>query len=81
LKVFNHGELSILKYKDRFDELVEVCLTKTNKRLPSLLQVFKYDVEALKPYKLGKTYSMAFTFEAKNTKLTKEVDSSFDVDG
>jgi hypothetical protein len=30
---------------------------------------------------LCKTYSMAFTFEAKNAELTKEVDSSFDVDG
>ena len=71
--------MSILKYKDRFDELVKICPTKTNKS--SLLRVFKYDVEALKPYMLGKTYSMAFTFEAKNVELTKEVDSSFDVDG
>jgi hypothetical protein len=46
-----------------------------------LLRVFKYGVEALKPYMLYKTYSMAFTFEAKNAELTKEVDSSFDVDG
>ena len=39
----------------------------------------KYDVKALKPYTLGKAYSMALTFGTKNVELAKEKNFSFDV--
>lgn len=39
----------------------------------------QYDIKALNPYTLGKAYSMALTFEAKNVELDIENKSSFDI--
>ena len=70
LKDLRQGALSVREYKDRFDELVEYFpdLSDKDKQIffvMGLQNSIKYDVKALKPYTLGKAYSMALTFEAK----------------
>ena len=37
-----------------------------------LQSLIKYDVKALKPFTLGKMYSMALTFDTKNVELARE---------
>ena len=71
LNNLRQGILSILEYKDRFDELIKYFLDLSNKNkqiffATELQNSIKYDVKALKPYMLGKTYSMALMFVSKN---------------
>jgi hypothetical protein len=59
LKDFKHSALSIRKYKDRFNELVECFASLFNKDIKlffftCLHSSIKYDVKALKPYMLKK---------------------------
>ena len=84
LKALRQGTMSIPEYKDRFDKLVEYFLDLSDQDkqiffVTRLQSSIKYDVKALKPYMLGKTYSMALTFEAKNVELAKEKKFLFDV--
>ena len=84
LKDLRQGTLSVHEYKDRFDKLVEYfpdLFDKNNQIffVMGLQNSIKYDVKALKPYTLGKAYSMALTFETKNVELAKEKNLSFDV--
>ena len=87
LKNLRQGTLLVRKYKDRFDGLVEYFSDFSNqkKNLKKIKIItgpqnsIKYDVKALKPYTLGKTYSMALTFGTKNVELAKEKKFSFDV--
>lgn len=58
-KDFKHGALSIQKYKDRFNELVECLASLFDKDVKlffftCLHSSIKYDVKALKPYTLKK---------------------------
>ena len=84
LKDLKQRALSVCKYKDRFDELVEYFSDLSDKDkqfffVTRLLNSIKYDVKALKPYTLEKIYSMTLTFETKNVELAKEKRFSFDV--
>jgi hypothetical protein len=76
LKDLRQGALSVCEYKDRFDELVKYFPDLFNKDkqiffVTRLQNSMKYDVKTLKPYMLGKTYSMALPFEIKYVKLAK----------